>query len=205
MSRPRIAIDIDEVLAHTTDSVRLFVNQKYGVGLTPEHYLIPGEYVGYYQHVWQTNGLPYETIHSEYVTAMLTNDVPTIQAVPGAAAGVELLAQSFDLYPVSSRWVNLQDITTQWLADTIPALQNAPILLGSTTKNDLHKTKGQICRENGYSYLIEDNPQYCQDAIDQGVTAILFGEYGWQETIPPGAVRCKTWSDVIDYFKAVAA
>ena len=62
------------------------------------------------------------------------------------------------------------------------------------------KTKGELCQELNVSWLIDDNPEHCLSAVDAGVEAILFGEYGWHHEAPMHLTRCKDWPSVVDYF-----
>jgi hypothetical protein len=64
-------------------------------------------------------------------------------------------------------------------------------------------TKGQICKKLGASYLIDDNVGHCEKAIEEGVSAVLFGEYGWHGDAPDKLVRCKDWPAVLEYFDSL--
>ncbi|HSH56309.1 MAG TPA: hypothetical protein VK983_05830, partial [Candidatus Limnocylindrales bacterium] len=57
MKREKIAFDLDDVLANSTDSLRLVVNERMGVGLKREDYLVPGDYSQYYERVWKRHGV----------------------------------------------------------------------------------------------------------------------------------------------------
>jgi hypothetical protein len=66
MLREKLAIDIDDVLANSTDALRLFVNLKRGVDLTEEHYKIEAEYWGYYESVWAQHGIDKTDLMREF-------------------------------------------------------------------------------------------------------------------------------------------
>ena len=52
MDKPIIAVDIDDVLADSTDALRRVINERLGVNLTPEDYLIKEDYWDHYEEVW---------------------------------------------------------------------------------------------------------------------------------------------------------
>lgn len=53
--RQKIAIDVDDVIADATESVRLVANSYPGINLTPDNYRsVEAEYWGYYTEVLGT-------------------------------------------------------------------------------------------------------------------------------------------------------
>lgn len=57
MKRQIIAIDVDDVIADSTEVTRLVVNKNLGIDLQVEHYRVPGDFNNYYEDVWRAHGL----------------------------------------------------------------------------------------------------------------------------------------------------
>lgn len=47
MSKETIAIDVDDVLANSTEAFRIVVNERFGINLSPEDYQIEADYPFY--------------------------------------------------------------------------------------------------------------------------------------------------------------
>lgn len=200
MTKQTIAIDIDDVLADTTDALRLFVNQKFGLELKEHHYRIKSEYWGYYETVWAHNGLETEGILDEFHAKYTLSQADT-KPVQGSKDGVANLAAKYRLIAVSSRGIAQQAETERWMHDIFGDVFDV-IRCIDTRKTGMEK--GEVCHELGASYLIDDNVDHCSSAIKSGLTAILFGMYGWQheDRVSEKAVRCINWDEVTEYFDA---
>ena len=151
-----IAIDIDDVLADSTEALRIEVNDRLQINLSPEHYKVAGDYNRYYANIWKQHG------------------------IEDRIKMADLEATDF--------WVD------QHFPDTFDQIL--------FTEESDGKTKGQICRKYGASWLIDDNVEHAQSAVDAGVEIILFGDYGWHHKAPPHFHRCRDWAQVLEYFDA---
>jgi 5'(3')-deoxyribonucleotidase len=193
-----LAIDIDDVLADSTDALRLFVNQKCGVDLTEQQYKIEAQYWGYYEKVWEQHGLNTENLLREFHTGMV-KDQSDIREIPGSVDGVSSLSESYRLLPITSRPEDMRGETLEWLNEKFDSVFiSEPVFLGFGPT--AYKTKGQVCHEIGAFYLIDDNVEHCKTAIAYNIGTILFGNYGWHQEIPDGLIRCRTWNNVTEYF-----
>ncbi len=192
-----IAIDIDDVIAESTNALRLLVNERTGADLTREHYMVEGEYRGYYSRVWQEHGLS-DKISFEQVAAEMAIDQSHVPLLPGASFAVHELSKRFHIILITARDPIWEKETRRWFKDHF-AQDDIEVYFIGYHKTDTSKTKGQLCRDLGASLLIDDNPEHCQSVIDEGIKAILFGEYGWHTTIPKEAIICKDWPAVMEY------
>ncbi len=191
-----IAIDIDDVIAATSDAIRISVNDKFNVNLTNEHYSQAGEYWGYYERVWESNGLVGDDIFSDFVQDMLAEKVE-INLLPGAVSVISELAKHNKIVFVTSRDSAWKDYTLKWLGSNF-SFDDIEVHFTKSHLGLEHKTKGEICSDLGVSLLIDDNADHCKSAIEKGVGAILYGDYGWHSSVPVGVVRCKSWSEVLE-------
>lgn len=199
--KPVIAIDIDDVLADSTEVVRLFVNEKHGRNLQRHHYNVKtGVYWQHYEKIWEQHDINGDGILDEF-HATYVLDQSHVPAVEGATHALEELHKTYRLVAISSRSDEMQNATGRWLADTFGGQFDSVVCLGHGTKSKA--SKGQACKEVGASFLIDDNIGHCNDALDHGVQPILFGDYGWHDDdlIKDDFIHCKNWQEVTEYFK----
>ena len=197
MSRPIIAIDIDEVLADTTEAVRLITNKRLGVELPQSAYAIHADYWGYYESVWEKHELKdisFKDIHEE-----LTNNHLTVKLLPGAQFALGRLQRKYDIVFVTARSDDRRKDTLEWFRAWLPEV-NADIHFSNHLDKARRVSKGELCRQLGAELLIDDNFEHCRSAVDCGLSAILFGEYGWQYSAVEheGVARCRDWQSVLE-------
>ena len=66
----------------------------------------------------------------------------------------------------------------------------------------MHRTKAELCQKLGVDCLIDDQLKHCIGVAELGMEAILFGDYGWNqsEALPTGVRRVVSWKGVEEYF-----
>lgn len=202
MMKPIIAIDVDDVLAHSTESLRQVVNARTGANLQPEHFQVPGTYWGYYKKVWETHGLA-DKVTMEELSPQMAADQSHVPMYKGADRALKTLAKRFELVVVTARNPEWEKASHVWLGKHFPGMFSK-IIFGGGKYHDIAVTKGDLCAEIGAAYLIDDNVEHCISALSRGVTPILFGQYGWHIDVPDDMVRCRTWIDVERYFADAA-
>lgn len=200
MKKQTIAVDLDDVVSSQAETLMEFLNATYDANITWDDFKKPGEYWSYFEelgHVDKTEG-------ARRFEEFLDNDHLYLQKVdPAAVAAMGKLKElGYQLEIVTSRGLSYQKGTEAWLEKHLPGVfANLHFVeLWGTGDNKL--TKGLICKEIGAGYLIDDNADHCNLAIEVGVTALLFGEYGWNlhQKINPGVVRVNDWQAVLEYF-----
>lgn len=198
-----IAFDLDDVLADSTEFWRVEINRRTGVYLTQEHYSVPGSYNTYYEDVWRTHGIDHLVSIPE-LDAHLAQDQSRISTYLGAYKALRHLASMYELVVITARYSNIKDETHKWLDENYHGIFSQ-ILFTDGLKSLGTKNKGDFCKEIGAAWLVDDNPQHCMDALDKGVQAVLFGQYGWHyNQVPPAAVHCKDWTAVEEYFHGIS-
>lgn len=198
MFKPIIAIDIDDVLANSTDALRRVVNKRLRVDLLPEHYKIPGDYWNHYETVWQVHGLE-DKISLADIEPMMVKNQNHVLPHNDAYRTLKKLSKQYELIIVTSRPPSWRSATERWLGDNFPGLFDK-ILFTRGDEDSGHKSKGLLCAEHKASWLIDDNVQHAQSALDEGIDVVLFGDYGWHHKVPKHIYRCKDWSEVLRYF-----
>lgn len=194
-----IAVDIDDVIASSTDALRKLVNKRTGSKLTQAHYRVPDdEYWGYYERVWQTHGIE-EKISLKSFHDEMAIDQSHIPLLPGAIFALGELAKKFHVLLITARDKTQEEATRKWLKSHFgDELSDIYFTRSHIETND--KTKGELCKDLGAAWLIDDNVEHCQSALAHGIKPILFGEYGWHQNLPSGLIRCKDWPSVVEYF-----
>ena len=201
MKKPIIAVDIDDVLAQSTDSLRQVVNAHLGVDLPPEAYDIPVDYWGYYEAVWEANGLG-GRISLDVLDPQMKADQSHVTPMPGAFATLSQLSQNYELVVVTARSSTWAEATDEWLQKNFPDIISQ-VFFAEGFEGIKKKSKGALCAEIGVSWLIDDNIEHGRSALELGMSVIVFGNYGWHHRgIPDGIVACKDWSEVGEYFNA---
>ncbi len=201
MSKKIIAVDIDDVIADSTDALRLLVNTKLGINLEEHHYRVPGEYWGYYEQVWEQHNVHHKISYEELERGMST-DQSHVVLKQGAADVLAKLSQDFEIVLVTSRDKETALATARWIEENLGVIHKGLHVLGNHKTKAKPLSKGEVCREIGASWLIDDNPEHCLSAIDHGVKAILFGNYGWHHSAPKHLTLCRDWQSVEEYFSA---
>lgn len=198
MKKPVIAVDIDDVIADSTESFRLRINELLAVDLKKEHYKIEGDYRGYYERVWSIHGLEGKVSMDDLDNEMMI-DQSHVPLLPNALFATSELTNRYEIVLMTSRDRLWKKATLKWLRSLFGDSFLDVHFTGNKHDSE-SKTKGQLCREVGASWLIDDNLDHCQSAIDEGVEAILFGDYGWHVNVRKGTTRCKDWLAVLEYF-----
>lgn len=199
-TKQTIAIDIDDVIAETTDAIRLWGNAVSGIEMTKEDYAIQGEYWGYYERVWEQKDLNGTLLYDD-VEADIAADKVAVPLLAGASFAIKELQKKFHIILITARAPRLETVTRRWINEHFGGL-DIEIYFAKNPKNQSGptKTKGELCRELGAFVLVDDNVEHCESALSAGVDAVLFGNYGWQPHVPEGAVRCEDWPAVLEYF-----
>lgn len=199
MSRPVIAVDVDDVLAIENDAVRQFANEHYGHNHTPEDYLVPGEYWSYWEMV---QGVDREEGSRRYGEYVASGQKGRLEVMPGAIEVIDQLKKSCNLVIVTAREAHLTDVTKGWLNKHFPKTFRQ-VEFVALWSGDVKASKAEICQHLKADYLVDDSPIHARAAQEVGIQAVLFGEYGWAKGVdlPDDVVRCKNWLEVGEYFE----
>ena len=197
-----IAIDIDDVIAATNEAMRLWANKNSGVELTAEQYVVPGnDYWGYYERIWAEHGVA-DQLDFDVFEGELIKDQAQVPLIASASLVIEELQKKYHIILVTSRNPALEAGTRVWLKEHLDG--DIELYFAKNGRMNIGRSKGELCKELGAFMLIDDNIEHCQSAIDNGIEAIVFGEYGWQNAHVEGAVKCRDWPAVLDYFNGRA-
>ncbi|HSX18161.1 MAG TPA: HAD hydrolase-like protein [Candidatus Saccharimonadales bacterium] len=198
-NKPIIAVDVDDVLAAENEGIRQFINQTYGHSYTAQDFLVEGEYNGYWEHLWQ---LDKEEALKRFDAFLNSSIKDNLKVVEGAIEAIEKLKRRYELIVVTSRYGRQLTTTEPWLEGHFPKTFSQVAFVATWSK-DKKVSKAVVSKEIGADYLIDDNFEHCELAAKEGITALLFGDYGWNRSkkLPVGVIRAKNWQEVLEYFE----
>lgn len=195
MRYTRIAIDIDDTLADSTEALRQQVNLLFGTELSTQDYKQPGQYWGYYRQIWEQHGIA-DNLDYHELNRQMEVDQSHVPLIEGAHQALQTLDRHATVYLITSRDPQWEDATRRWFKHQF-AHDDVSLYFCESHRDDTAQTKGQLCKMLGAELLIDDNPEHCATALDEGVDAILFGDYGWHHGASLPVKRCRTWTDVV--------
>lgn len=198
MKKPIIAVDIDDVLSDENSSVLNFINEKYNLSLTLKDYDIEADYWGYWEKVWGVSDIE----GAERFNAYISSGVKAHHEVlPDAIRVIKKLSKDYKLVIITAREDQQVDLTHDWLSRHFPNIFSE-IVFVHVWSGDKKASKAAIATQLGAQMLIDDNAEHCRLAIEAGLQAILFGDYGWNRSavLPPEVKRLKDWTSIETFF-----
>jgi len=198
MSNEVIAVDLDDVLGDNLGTVREFINTEFDLNHSAKHYDIIAPYWSYWETVWGVDDKEGRRMFDSYIK---NGGHLKQKTLPQATRVIAKLEQQYRLIIVTARKLEHADETHQWLNQHFPSVFH-DVKFVPVWGSDSSANKARICQEIGAGYLIDDNLEHCLAAHDAGVTALLFGNYGWNrnDNLSEGITRVKDWQAVAEYF-----
>lgn len=194
--RKTIAVDVDDVLAANAEGFIKFSNERWGTKLTAQ------DFQEDLQKLW---GVEHDEAQRRLMAFAESDAVSAYNYFEDARPVLENLKKRYRLVIVTSRRNLLKKATAEWLNirfDGIFQEIHHSGFFDSMDQNAHLLNKGDLCRQIGADYLIDDHLKHCQAASEVGVKSLLFGNYSWNkaESLPPGVTRVSNWQAVLDYF-----
>ena len=105
---------------------------------------------------------------------------------------------------VTSRRKFAEELTRNWLKQhfdyPFEQIVFADFWYDFQKSKDGHlRHKGELFTQVGADFVIDDQIKHCVAAAEQGVQAILFGDYPWNQIneLSDVIIRCNDWTEVI--------
>lgn len=198
-NKKTIAVDIDDVLAANAEGFVAFSNKKWGTSLVVD------DYDEHWAEMW---GITYEEENQRRDEVIGTKLFTSYRFFEEAKPALKELSKEYELVVVSSRSKMIAKDTIEWINNHFENIFTEIHFAGiwddleKSTADKLKLTKGEICRQIGADFLIDDQPKHCIAAAEAGITALLFGEYKWTKTdnLPKNVAKVKNWHEVLEYF-----
>jgi 5'(3')-deoxyribonucleotidase len=200
-----IAVDVDDVLASHALSFVTFSNERWGTHLTID------DYDDDWAKLWQLDREieTHRQIVSDRATVFFEHNTTSMPHDESALEVLVSLKERFDLIVVTARRQQIKGETLAWLQQKYPGVfEDDRIFFAGfydTIRADSSvRNKGALLKSLHADYLIDDQPKHCNGADEQGIRALLFGDYAWQRNalINPGVKRVGSWAAVREYFNA---
>ncbi len=189
MTKPILAIDMDEVLFPFLPEFNRYYNEQHATDFKLE------DYVSFdFEKVWGGTA-DRATIQ---VDAFLRHDHRAIQPVPVALEALKELKQHYQLVVVTARDGITERETRLWILHHFPDYFDDIILAGNHYTGRGYRTKSEICLGLGASMLIDDGLHNILDCAAAGVPGLLFGDYAWNQTeepLPMNVQRVADWHE----------
>lgn len=188
--RAIIAVDIDEVLAQHNRALAEWHNREHDTNHTADSY-----FTDYWRNVWNVST---EEAKKRAAAFHASRAHAQFSVVPGAFEALQRLKLSYDLVVVTVRRQCIIEDTKQWLKRHYPGIFDEVHFVHFWDANDT-TTKAQLCQKIGASYLIDDSVKHCNLAAENGINALLFGDYSWNhaEQLPTRVKRVVDWNEVV--------
>ncbi len=201
MKKQTIAVDIDDVLAAEAEFIIDYSNEHWG------HSLSLDEYQEHWGELWGVD--PGETERRADILHQ-PGIVSSYRLIERGHEALQKLAERYKLVIVTSRRSKTKYETLQWLEENFAGIFVNIHFTGfydDITPDSYRRTKGELLRQLGANFVIDDQLKHCRSALDNGVQAILFGNYKHQrsERLPDGVVRCMNWTAVQEYFDGIGS
>jgi 5'(3')-deoxyribonucleotidase len=194
MTKPVIAVDVDDVLAVHAEEVIDFSNKVYGTNLTIEDYDDK-----HWTVMWQIERKESE----ERTRAFHDARMNTLSVIAGADKVLQGLAQKYTLVVVTARPPYLEEVTRTWLGQYYKNLFSDYRFVNAWgLHNQKTVSKAEVCSQIGAQYLIDDSLKHASLAANAGIQVLLYGDYPWLRGVSLRAnmVRVKTWNEIGKYF-----
>lgn len=197
MSKPIIAVDIDDVLSNSAEGFIAYSNRHYRLNLTVK------DYSEDWRDVWRVDLAEALKRSTEFHASGMVSDY---LALKGSKSVLQKLKRRYYLIAVTSRKSIIIPETQTWIEKHYPKLFDSMEFAGIYDvpyhEGMLSQTKTDILNGRKARYFIDDQLKHCLAAAEQGIDTILFGDYPWNQmpTLPPGVTRCKDWAAVEAYF-----
>jgi len=194
MSKPIIAVDIDEVLVPHFQDLIDWYNSQYGTRLTL-HDIHASDTTNWGNASFEET---VRRVHGFYETDSFKHVQPFAEAKPVLL----VLSERYSLVIVTARDTIIEKMTRDWLALHFQDFFGEAHFTAQYSLEGKGRSKAEVCKEINAAYLIDDDPKNILAACEQGVRGILFGDYPWSKSkkLPGGVTRCHDWAAVQEYF-----
>lgn len=192
-----IAVDIDDVLAANAQAFVAYGNKHWGTNLAID------DYDEHWGRMWRLDEAALREFGDAYHAS---GEIGRLAHFEAALPVLKKLSLRYRLVITTSRRIVVKDETLAWIDTYFAGIFDEVRFAGFFDDNTAYRhsaTKAELAKEIGASYIIDDQLKHCLAAADAGVTALLFGNYPWnqvKETLPSNVIRVADWLAMQEYF-----
>lgn len=193
MTKPTIAVDVDNVLAMHADALMTFYNSVAGTSLTIDDY----------SEMWRFAGESVDhkkVIGGQFVASGIHARMGVIE---GSQQALAQLKSNYKLVIITARKKAVVETTLTWVEQHFPGVFDGIHFAQIWEEEGSKITKADLCRQVGAEYLIDDSLEHCFLVAEAGIETLLFGDYAWnkiKEPLPKCVKRVKDWQEALGYF-----
>jgi uncharacterized HAD superfamily protein len=190
--KPKLGIDMDEVIAHFLPAFIEFHNQTYQTNLKISQF--------HSYQFWEViNETPKESIQKVYAFHK-TPYFKNIQPLNDALIAIPKLKQQYELTVITSRQKDVQKQTEQWIEKHFPNMFSGIYFSNhNTLSQQKQQSKSEICEQLGIQTMIEDCLEYAEDCAQKNIQVFLINKpWNQSENKSKHIQRVSDWSQIID-------
>jgi len=192
-SKLKIGIDVDDVVL---DFFPHFL--KYCENRKPPLKVINGM-KGHISNWFGLDKNSFRRVHKEFASS---DHYDTMPIIPGFVEVFPALALNYNPVLITARSPTREKRTRECIRKQVIGFK-LPIYFS----REFHgggQTKGELCRELGVTVQVDDNPDYVDSCISEGVRVFLFDQ-PWNTNYVPTerVIRVLNWIDIIEKLKSL--
>lgn len=186
-----IGFDLDDVLLDFRETLHVYHNNNYGTNYKREQFKEALE------EMWNcTIEESKKRVFNFYQSSEHRNAEP----INGAVEKIKKLKQHHILHVVTARPEELKNITLEWLDKYFPQTFDG---IHFTNQYQYHekgpiRTKGEVCKELGIEFFVDDSLCNVNDIANFGIPALLFDGPWNQGEVKPPIRRVYSWDEIVE-------
>ncbi len=190
MRKLHIAVDFDEVIRLLAEPIIYWYNLK---NSTDFHVDANSNYA-----LEETWGKSSEEAVKEIDEYIQSEEHQKVSSIVGAKEVLtKLRAEGHELTIITARPTGTQQPTKLWIDQHLPGLFEGEIFTHREFLDSKPMSKEEILLREEMDVLIDDNPRHIPGAQNKGISAILFGNYVWnnqQHSSGNVKLKAKDWA-----------
>mmetsp|Transcript_37779 Transcript_37779/g.87334 ORF Transcript_37779/g.87334 Transcript_37779/m.87334 type:complete len:476 (+) Transcript_37779:49-1476(+) len=127
-----------------------------------------------------------------------------IAPVKGAAEGLSMLREDYELHLIVQRPVCVKEETLKFVERHFPAFfRSVHFLPASAGGLEQPWAKARLCSQIGAALSIDDSPSCAEACAKAGISSYLFGNYAWNQALAGDSIRIArvaNWQATVDAF-----
>ena len=190
--KDKLGVDVDEVVVEFFKKYLELFNKQFNKKMSLK------DITNY--HIWNLTDISRE---DSLLLAREVHDAEhpdNLLLVDGVEKSLVQLSKKYEIFFITSRPERFKEKTTQTLKHLFKdfrfSLHFAQGVWGSS------KTKGDICRELGVKFMVEDNADYALDCAQKGIKTFLLDK-PWNQKYEsnPNLIKVKSWDEILNYLE----
>lgn len=194
MTKPVIALDIDDVLVDTAAALLGDYNEKYGTSLEKHHY--------YSKDIDVLGVAAYEEAADRLSRYVLSGALTEAQPHQEAVDAVRRLSSAYSFVGVTSRPSGIAPATKEWIrrhfGDVVSDVIFTHYIMSADSPDKATQlTKVEVCSDIGAVFMIEDHLHHALPVAESGVSVFLIDQpWNQSDILPSNVQRVTGWKDI---------